>query len=109
MAKEDPSASLGVTCRGASRHARLLALCPRDLLHLVELGALLGDFLGRHAREVVVVLLPVAVLGPAQRALNGRARTDRALQHLERQVEREALGVRLVRLAAGIAEREVAE
>src|SRR5471032_454952 len=89
--------------------ARLLALLERGLLHLVELGAALGDLFGRHAREVVVVLLPVAVFRPTQRALHRRARTDRALQHLEGEVEREALRIWLVRLAGRVAEREVAE
>src|SRR4051812_18062159 len=86
-----------------SCRAGLLALLERGLLDLVQLGAALGDFLGRHAREVVVVLLPVAVLVPAQRRLHGRARADGALQHLERQIEGEALGVRLVRLAGRVA------
>src|SRR5882757_9001532 len=89
--------------------ARLLALRERHLLHLVVLGASLGDFLGWHALDVVVVVLPVAILRPTKGALNRRARTDGALQHLQRQVERERLGIRLVRLAAGIAEREIAE
>jgi hypothetical protein len=53
---------------GTLGDARLLALIARDLLHLVELGAALGDLLGRHAGEVVVVLLPVAVVVPAKRA-----------------------------------------
>src|SRR3954447_1341487 len=107
MGREGPSASLGATGGAASRDARLLALFQRGLLDLVELGTALGDLLGRHAREVVVVLLPVAVVVPAQRRLHRGARADGAFQHLEREVEREALGVRLVRLAGRVAEREV--
>src|SRR5262245_25048437 len=80
-----------------SSHARFLALIERHLLHGVEVGAAPGDLLGAHALDVVVVELPLAILVPAQGRLHRGARPRRALQHLEREAEREALAVGLVR------------
>src|SRR5437879_3195099 len=97
--------------------ARLLFLMPasrravaaRDLFLLVELGPAPGQFFRAHLRDVVVVELPGSILAPAQRRLHRGARAGRRLQQAQRQLERERLRLDVIRLAGGVAEREIVE
>src|SRR5581483_2117948 len=85
------------------------AIAARDLLLAVELGAAARQLLRTHLRDVVVVELPGGVCAPAQRRLHGGARADSACEQAERQLKRQRLRVDVMRLAGGIAEREVGE
>ena len=73
------------------------------------LGAQAREIGRAQSLDIVEVALPAGIVRPALRRLHGRARRRCALQHMEREVERRGLRGRIVRLAGGVAEREVAE
>src|SRR5215813_12106492 len=85
------------------------AVAPRNFLLPVEFGAAPREFLRTHLRNVVVVELPGRIRAPAQRRLHRGARAGSALQKSEREFKRQRLRIDIMRLAGGVAEREVAE
>jgi hypothetical protein len=76
---------------------------------LVELGPAPRQFFRAHLRDVVVVELPGGILAPAQRRLHRGARAGSRLQQTERQFKRQRLRGHIMRLAGGVAQREVRE
>ena len=74
---------------------------------LVEFAAAPRQFFRAHLGNVVVVELPGGILAPAQRRLHRGARAGSGLQQPQRQFERQRLRLHVMRLAGGVAEREI--
>jgi uncharacterized LabA/DUF88 family protein len=68
-----------------------------------------GNLLRRNPLDIAEVELPAMVSAPAQRRLHRGARSRCTLQHAQRQLQRELLRVRVMRLAGAVAQREIAE
>src|SRR5262244_3790910 len=89
--------------------SRCLALGLGDGLYPVELLAALGELLGGQLRQIEVVELPGGVRAPPERRLHGGPGGGRALEELERELERLGLRGGVEGAPGRIAERKVAE
>src|ERR1700719_1379157 len=85
------------------------AVAARDLLLLVEFGPASRQFFRAHLRDAVVVELPGRIRAPAQWRLHGGAGARGGSQQTQRQFEVLSLRANILRLAGGVAEREIAE
>ena len=74
-----------------------------------ELGPAAGNFLRRNPFHVLVIKLPLTILVPTLRRLQGGTGTDGAFQQIQGQGHGLRLGLRIVGFAARIAQGKVAE
>src|SRR5260370_761257 len=89
--------------------SRAFAQPPGDFLLRVELAPPPRQLVGAYKRDIVVVAFPGGVSAPAQRRLHGGLRSRCGFQHAQCKLQREGLGVWIVRSAGRIAERKIAE